>query len=148
MKNLMKIGFLAAAVSLASCSATDDIADNEKQEISPRQGEEVQQVCNINGWTNADHEHNALIVNTMRRESFRLTLVGICDPDWAMHRIAMSNKSGRDCITRGDRIITDANTNRGAFCTVTKIHKWLPLDEEQTQGSDEGKINRIVSDSL
>jgi len=125
MNNLTKILITASMLVLIGCSATSE--ENQATKVtkkSPRQGEEVQRICNINGWSNG--ERNSLIVHKSKRESFKLTLIGMCDAEWAFSKIATSSISGRDCITRGDKIATDANGSRGATCTVMKIHQWLP----------------------
>ena len=132
MNNLIKILIAGCMVLLIGCSTTpvDNQAKTVKK-ISPRQGEEVQRVCNINGWSNG--ERNSLIVHNSKHESYKLSLIGMCDAEWAFSKIAMSSNFGRDCITRGDKIATDANSSRGATCTVMKIHKWLPEKEKSKE---------------
>ncbi|NQZ24614.1 MAG: hypothetical protein HRT53_21545 [Colwellia sp.] len=135
MNNLSNILISGCMILSIGCSTTsEDKQVKTVKKISPRQGEEVQRVCNINGWSNG--ERNSLIVHNSKRESYKLSLIGMCDAEWAFSKIAMSSHFGRDCITRGDKIATDANTSRGATCTVMKIHQWLP-EKEKSENTDE-----------
>jgi len=125
-------------ISITACTNTpvNNQSENTKK-VNPRQGEEVQQVCHINGWNNAVGERNAIIVHDRKRQAYKVSLIGMCDADWAMHKIAMTSKTGRDCLTRGDKIATDATTSRGAACTVMKIHKWLPKQKTSEKVKDQ-----------
>jgi len=130
------------ALSITACTNTPDNKQGDTaKKVSPRQGEEVQQVCHINGWNNAAGERNAIIVHDRKRQAYKVSLIGMCDADWAMHKIALTSKTGRDCLTRGDKVATDASTSRGTACTVMKIHEWLPKQKasEKSETPEEEK---------
>ncbi|MFT5294013.1 MAG: hypothetical protein ACI9YH_000019 [Colwellia sp.] len=138
MNKLKAILIPTCMIIAVGCSTTSEnsLSENTKQ-VSPRQGEEVQRVCNINGWSNAESNKNAIIVHNSRREAYKLSLIGMCDADWAMHKIGMTSKGGRNCLSRGDKIVTDADVSRGAVCTVMKIYHWLPEDQESKKTVEE-----------
>ncbi|OUS23227.1 hypothetical protein A9Q98_15875 [Thalassotalea sp. 42_200_T64] len=127
--------FFAVAL-LSACAATD----NPKQEKAPdiRLGEEVNQICfnrNMDGWRPLEDDNKALIVFDRRRQAYKLDLIGTCDPQWAMLRIATISRGNSSCLSRGDKVITDADMSRHDSCTIMKIHKWHPekLQDEDSQ---------------
>ncbi|MDP5137456.1 DUF6491 family protein [Rheinheimera baltica] len=91
----------------------------------PRIGEEVRQLCftqSISGWRAVDNDRSALLVNMGSNETYKVALVGACDPDWATMGIAVISRAG--CMSAGDKIVTDAQPKRHAACTVSRIYKW------------------------
>ena len=91
----------------------------------PRIGEEVRQLCftqSISGWSAVDNDRSSLLVNMGINETYKVALVGACDPDWATMGIAVISRAG--CMSAGDKIVTDAQPKRHAACTVSRIYKW------------------------
>ena len=119
---------------LGACSSTESTQqETTVKEVSPRQGEEVKRVCNIDGWGQVEGDGKALIVYNSRREAFKLSMIGLCDADWAMSRILIDGNSGANCVGRGSKIATDANFSRSGICTVMKVHQWLPPRVAKTE---------------
>ncbi len=132
---LFKYLMVLACLLLASCASTEPEKELVSIENDPRIGERVNRACfisNMDGWSNVDNDDNALIMTMRRNEQYKLNLLGACDADWAMYRIAIIGKSGSGCIERGDKIKTDANTMRGMSCTIMSINKWHPEKLEKT----------------
>ena len=124
-----KIWMVVLTALVTGCVTSQE----EKVEIplgsDPRVGEEVRQVCftrSLDSWLSVDNDRNALILRMSNRESYKLQLSGICDPDWARTTIAVITRPGSGCLSRGDRIKTDSDTSRGygSACTITGINKW------------------------
>ncbi len=126
----MKTTLLAvvAILGLSAC-ATTDTAEQQPKKIDPRQGDEVNRVClnrNSNGWSALPDEKKSLIVYDSRHNSFKLDMIGTCDTQWAMLRIATISRTASSCLSRGDKVVTDADMNRYDSCTIMKIYKWRP----------------------
>ena len=139
MKNLI-LG-VSLTLLLASCATTEQL--DKPKEIDPRQGEVVSRVCftgNMDGWSTIENDSKALIVYGRRHEPFKLQLIGTCDPEWAMMRIATIQRGGSNCLSRGDKVVTDADMNIHDSCTITKIFKWHPEKLVEAEAEpEEGK---------
>jgi hypothetical protein len=97
----------------------------------PRVGEEVRQICftrSIDSWSDVDNDRNAVILRMNVKDYYKLKISPGCDPQWAMSRIAVISRPGSGCLSRGDRIKTDADPfrGRGMACVITAINKWDP----------------------
>lgn len=117
---------LFCLLAISACSSTPPA---ETKKIDPRQGESVNQICftgSMDGWKPLEDDKKALIVFDRRDDEYKLDLVGTCNPRWAMVRIATVSKSGSNCLSRGDKIFTDASNSSHDSCTIMKIHKWHP----------------------
>ena len=104
----------------------------------PRVGEEVTRVCfarNLDSWQGVDNDRDALILRMNSRESYKLRLSGVCDPDWARTTIAVITRPGTSCFTHGDKIKTDSDTDRGygTACTIVGINRWNADAVKQTE---------------
>lgn len=118
--SILTLLFGCAGSSIQNTTAFDK--DND-----PRIGEEVGQVCHtrsISGWSAVDNDRDALLVKVGNRETYKVDLVGACDPDWAMTGIAVITRGGAGCLSKGDKIVTDAQPKRHSACVITHIHKW------------------------
>lgn len=137
-KNIFKISCCVTALSiLAACTTSEQ--NNEPEKVDPRQGEAVNQICfnrNMDNWSPLEGNRKALIVFDKRDNAFKLDLIGTCDPQWAMLRIATISRGNSSCLSRGDKIITDADMSRHDSCTIMKIHKWHP---EKLENKDDKK---------
>ncbi|KGJ89235.1 DUF6491 family protein [Thalassotalea sp. ND16A] len=130
-----RVIFFAVAL-LSACAATEQAKEEKTPDI--RQGEAVNQICfnrNMDGWRPLEDDNKALIVFDRRRQAYKLDLIGTCDPQWAMMRIATISRGSSSCLSRGDKVITDADMSRHDSCTIMKIYKWHPekLNDEGTQ---------------
>jgi len=138
MNKLVHILMVSSVLFISGCSLTPE--NNERSnanEVDPRQGEEVQRVCNIDSWGQIDGNGKALIVYDSRRQAYKLSMIGLCDADWAMSRILIDGNSGNNCVGRGSKIATDANFARGGACTVMKVHQWLPKENKEQESEQE-----------
>jgi hypothetical protein len=140
MNKLIPILLPTCMILTAACTTTTSVDQDENtKKVSSRIGEAVQRVCNIDSWNNVEGEKNALIIYNNKREIYKVSLIGMCDPDWAMQKIGMTSKGGRNCLSRGDKIVTDADVSRGAVCTVMKINHWLPIEAKSEKATTEEK---------
>jgi hypothetical protein len=131
MKKLLTTFLIMVPVLLAACASTPDDSTEIPLDSDPRIGEEVNQVCfarNLDSWQNVDNDGRAVILKMNNRETFKATLSGVCEPDWATVGIAVITRPGSNCISRGDRLKTDGDTARGygSACTISHIYKWNP----------------------
>lgn len=134
----------AALLMAAACQSTGDdqsasangteIADAEPD---VRQGEEVSRICfssQIRGWR--EHGDKAVIVEKGVREEFLIELIGTCRPDDAFLQIGLVSRSGFNCLTRGDTLLTDDSL--GGRCTIRRMYEWNEdAGEEATPESNE-----------
>ena len=146
---------ILSTLFLSACAITDD--NKEPEKIDPREGETVNQICfagRMDGWSPLEGDNKALIVYDRRNEAYKLTLVGTCDPQWAMMRIATVSRGSSSCLSRGDKVITDADMDRYDNCTIMRINKWHPekleVEEKlnQKQGEKEDKENKDDSTKI
>ncbi|WNC67969.1 DUF6491 family protein [Thalassotalea nanhaiensis] len=118
---------IALLLLLTACASTEQ--SQKDKPVDPRQGEAVNQICftgNMDGWSPLEGDNKALIVFDRRDDAYKLDLVGTCDPQWAMMRIATVSRGASNCLSRGDKIFTDAGMSRHDSCTIMKIYKWHP----------------------
>ncbi|MDG1731749.1 MAG: DUF6491 family protein [Thalassotalea sp.] len=138
-KIMLKNILLVSSVSLLSaCAVNPD--DAQPKKVDPRQGEEVNQVCfnrTMDSWSPIEGENKALIVFDRRKEQYKLDLIGTCDPEFAMMRIATVSRGSSSCLSRGDKVITDADMDRHDSCTIMGIYKWHPEKEEKNKQEDD-----------
>ena len=123
-----KIIIACLTMSLISACANND-ESKEPKKIDPRQGEEVNQICfnrNMDGWSPLEGNNKAILVTDRKRDEYKLDLIGTCDPQWAMMRIATISRGNSSCLSRGDKIVTDADMNMQDSCTIMRIYKWHP----------------------
>jgi len=131
MKKLLIGLMIVSPVLFAGCAPTPDNRVKIPLDSDPRIGEEVTQVClyrDIASWNSVDNDRKAVIVKLTNRDTYKLKLSGICNPDWADLRMAVIARGGSNCLSPGDRIKTDGDPSqgRGSECTILKIHKWNP----------------------
>ena len=118
------LAFLSACTSLPPES-------NREVEVSPRQGEEVKQICfssSINGWREVNGERSSVILTKGVSEEYKLDLSGICDLTYAFNSIATRTR-GSSCLTRGDDIIFNDGLSGINRCMIKKIYTWNPAEE-------------------
>ena len=114
---------------ISACSSTESKKELVSVENDPRIGDEVKSVCSIRsirGWQHVDNDRDALIVNMPRDKSYKLSLMGFCDAEWAMTKIAVVSKTGSQCMHRGDKVLTDSDVMSSGACTIHKIQEWYP----------------------
>lgn len=130
MKKLLVVTLSLLPMWLTGCATQEDKLviplDND-----PRIGEEVKQVCftsNIHSWSDVDNDRHAVVLRANVRDYYKLKITPGCDPQWAMSTIAIITRPGSGCLSRGDRIKTDADPFRGygTACLITAINKWNP----------------------
>ncbi|WP_448547255.1 DUF6491 family protein [Thalassotalea fusca] len=123
---------------IAACATTEN-QPTVAIEDDPRIGPEVDRACSIRhirGWSQVDNDRNALVVNLSHKKSYKLSLVGACQPEWANFAIGIENKIASHCITKHDKLYTDSQDFKGLHCRITKIQEWYPDKlKEQTQES-------------
>lgn len=126
MKHTISSLILAAA-ALGACESTagmDKAAATT--EPDPRQGEQVKSLCftgSINGWSEAPHLDDAVILTKGVRDKYLVTTRGVCDIDQAFINIGLETGLGSSCLRRGDKIHTDSDFIPGA-CYVDQIFEW------------------------
>ena len=141
---------VTAAVALSACSTTDSIAEKKPVvsiENDPRIGAEVDRVCTIRhvrGWQDVDNDKDALVVNLINKKSYKLTLAGGCNADWARYRIMIENKTGSHCISRFDRVYTDSQDMAGLHCQITKIEEWYPDKLVEAEQGGEKQVDKQI----
>ncbi|WOH39465.1 DUF6491 family protein [Thalassotalea fonticola] len=143
---LHKILIVTLALSLVSACVSNS-ETKEPQQPDPRQGEEVNQICfnrTMDSWSPLEGENKALLVYDSRNDPYKLDLIGTCDPEWAMMRIATVSRGASNCLSRGDKIITDADMDRHDSCTIMKIYKWHP---EKLENKDDSNKKEEVDDN-
>jgi len=137
MKSLKVLLSILLVIQLSACTSSEPIkAPKYDKDNDPRIGEKVTQVCftsSISGWSEVDNDRSALIVHFGNKESYKVDLVGACQADWAMMSIALVSRTNSSCLSIGDKLFTDAQTNRHASCRITGIHEWdvNPGDSEE-----------------
>ena len=115
---------------LSACTSVPP-ESNREVEVSPRQGEEVKQICfasSINGWREVDGERSSVILTKGVSEEYKLDLSGICDLTYAFNSIATRTR-GSSCLTRGDDIIFNDGLSGINRCMIKKIYTWNPAEE-------------------
>lgn len=148
LKNLLLLTF---SIFVSACAVNPDNAEPKK--VDPRQGEAVNQVCfnrSMDSWSTIKGDNKALVVYDRHKKQYKLDLIGTCDPQFAMLRIATVSRTGSSCLSKGDKVITDADTDIHDSCTIMGIYKWHPEKAENTQKNEEIKttptnVNRSES---
>ena len=122
---------------LSACTSLPP-ESNREVEVSPRQGEEVKQICfasSINGWREVDGERSSVILTKGVSEEYKLDLSGICDLTYAFNSIATRTR-GSSCLTRGDDIIFNDGLSGINRCMIKKIYKWNPAEEAEADNTE------------
>lgn len=137
-------------MALAGC-ATPDSSARSDAEPDPRQGERVSQLCftqGINGWSEAPGMRDAIILTKGVRDRYLVTTSGVCDVDDAFYQIGFQERFGSSCLSRGDKIYTDATFSVGA-CYIREIYEWNEdAVEDETDVDDAQSDTDIDDDSL
>lgn len=132
--NLSIIGLLSGCAGSSEQAKSQYAIDND-----PRVGEEVRQVCHtrsIRSWSNVDNDRDALLVHLNNNRTYKVSLIGACDPDWAMFEIAVITRTGSGCMSAGDRIVTDAQPERRSSCSISRIYEWHEEVKENNTPSE------------
>ena len=122
---------------LSACTSLPP-ESNREVEVSPRQGEEVKQICfasSINGWREVDGERSSVILTKGVSEEYKLDLSGICDLTYAFNSIATRTR-GSSCLTRGDEIVFDDGLSGINRCMIKKIYTWNPAEEAEADNTE------------
>ena len=122
---------------LSACTSVPP-ESNREVEVSPRQGEEVKQICfasSINGWREVDGERSSVILTKGVSEEYKLDLSGICDLTYAFNSIATRTR-GSSCLTRGDDIIFNDGLSGINRCMIKKIYTWNPAEEADADNNE------------
>ena len=130
------LSITAFVMGCASSSEQGQIQYDKNND--PRVGEQVRQICHsrsVSGWSSVDNDRNALLMHMGNNETYKVSLIGACDPDWAMMGIAVISRGGSSCISAGDKIVTDAQPKRRSACSISRIYQWH--DEVDTTEQDE-----------
>lgn len=131
---------LSLVALLAGCASSDKQAEARfDKNNDPRVGEEVRQVCytrSISGWSDVDNDRDALLVHLGNNRSYKVSLVGACDPDWAMIGIGVISRTGSGCMGTGDRIVTDAQPERRSACSINRIYEWHADAGKEAKNTD------------
>jgi len=127
------------AILLSGCAATP----KDEETPAPRDyriGEEVRQLCfvsSISSWSSIKEERNAVLVHMDNRKVYRLQLIGACRADWAMMSIGFVSRTSSNCLSRGDKLITDAQRVGNESCTIVRINEWNPQAGEAPESAGE-----------
>jgi hypothetical protein len=129
MKDYLMILLFMVSALLTGCATSQDDKAKIPLDSDPRVGEEVQQVCftrDLDGWQSVDNDRKAVILRMNNGETFKLKLIGGCDPRSADLNLAVKTSTGSGCFSPGDKVKTDGDLSRGdgPGCKVTSIHKW------------------------
>ena len=140
MKPVKMLVNLSLVALLTGCASSSEQAKSRyDKNHDPRVGEEVGQVCHtrsIRGWSNVDNDRDALLVHLNNNRTYKVSLIGACDPDWAMIEIAVITRTGLGCMGTGDRIVTDAQPERRTSCSISRINEWHSDIEENSTPSE------------
>ena len=145
--NTMVLSLMAAWMTGCATSTEPETVLFDKLN-DPRIGEKVSQVCftrSIQSWSQVDNDRNALIVIMNDKKSYKVTMAGACDPDWARIGIAVISRGSSNCFGPGDRIATDAQVSRRASCTITRVHAWDP-DAKLNDDSEEHENEQVENE--
>lgn len=131
MKYILTLVIIVITSLTTGCAATDN-TDTVNYNNDPRVGDSIDRVCfnkSISGWSDVDNDNSALLVHFGVNRSYKVKLVGMCESNWAMTRIAVVSRLGSSCMSTGDKIVTDAQLGS---CTITDIFEWhaQPNDKE------------------
>ena len=127
---------ISTVLVLSACSTTNN---NTPKEIDVRQGEEVNQICftrELDNWDTIAGNNKALIVKDRKDVEYKLDLVGTCNPSNATFAIGTVTKGPRNCLGKGDEVITDLDTAIPANCTIMGIYLWHPEKLEANKESE------------
>src|SRR5210317_1935923 len=137
MKDDLIIRVFVVSALLTGCATTQDDKAKIPLDSDPRVGEEVQQVCfvrDLDGWQNVDNDRKAVILRMRNRETFKLKLVGSCDPGFANLHLAVDTSPGTGCFSAGYKVKTGGEASRGyGLCKITSIHRWDAMALSKTE---------------
>ncbi len=126
----------ALAVILLTACASPPAAETADARPDPRQGEEVNNICftqQIRNWR--ENDRRSIIVEVGVRDEYKLELMGTCQPQDAFMSVGLvSRVGGGSCLTRGDKLVTDARYNDGS-CSIRRIYKWNKDAGKETPAS-------------
>ena len=142
MKGYLIILLFMVSALLTGCAATQDDKAKIPLGSDPRVGEEVQQVCfirDLDGWQNVDNDRKAVILRMNNGETFKLKLIGGCNPSIWDLSLAVRTNSASGCFSPGDMVKTDGDITRGygSECKVTSIHKWDAQAVSKTEKAEQ-----------
>ena len=142
MKDDLIIRVFVVSALLTGCATTQDDKAKIPLDSDPRVGEEVQQVCfvrDLDGWQNVDNDPKAVIMRMNNGETFKLKLIGGCDPSIFDLSIRIETIPGSGCYSPGDKVKTDGDMTRGygSECRVTSIHKWDAQAVSKTEKAEQ-----------
>ena len=142
MKEYLIILLFMVSALLTGCATTQDDKAKIPLDSDPRVGEEVQQVCfirDLDGWQNVDNDRKAVILRMNNGDTFKLKLIGGCDPGFADLNLVVKTSSGSGCYSPGDKVKTDGDISRGygSECKVTSIHKWDAQAVSKTEKAEQ-----------
>ena len=142
MKDYLIILLFMVSALLTGCAMIQDDKAKIPLDSDPRVGEEVMQVClvrDLDGWQNVDNDPKAVILRMNNGATFKLKLIGGCDPSFADLSLAVKTSSGSGCFSPGDKVKTDGDITRGygLECKVTSIHKWDAQAVSKTEKAEQ-----------
>ncbi|MCG8440261.1 MAG: DUF6491 family protein [Caulobacterales bacterium] len=141
MKRLALVS--AAAAIVAGCQTIAQAPEPDPELaalVEARQGEEVDRICftrSINNWRALGRD--SLLLEKGVNDWFKVDVSGTCDPKFAFEFIALSPRGGSSCLTRGDRIDTDASPPRG-FCLISRMYRWDETAEVPAPAEAEAEV--------
>ena len=142
MKDYLIILLFMVSALLTGCAMVQDDKAKIPLDSDPRVGEEVQHVCfvrDLDGWRNVDNDRKAVILRMNNGDTFKLKLIGGCDPSFADLNLVVKTISKSGCYSPGDKVKTDGDISRGygAECKVTSIHKWDAQAVSKTEKAEQ-----------
>ncbi|WP_371186536.1 DUF6491 family protein [Thalassotalea maritima] len=115
------------ALTLSACASNYAHNSNLVNDTSERQ--QISKVCfasNLDAWHQIKSaSHNSIIVED-QQQTYQLNLIGSCDPKWPDFRVNTISRSAANCLSRGDKIITNAYYDGYKSCVISSIHVWQP----------------------
>ena len=86
-----------------------------------------------------DNDSKAVILRMNNSETFKLKLIGGCDPSIFDLGLRVKTIPGSGCFSPGDKVKTDGDVSRGygSRCKVTSIHKWDAQAVSKTEKAEQ-----------
>ena len=138
MKKLLIGLMIISPVLFVGCASAPDNKVEIPLDSDPRVGEEVRGVCfarEMDGWQDVDNDRKAIILRMNNGETFKLKLLGGCNPAFANSDLAIIDSTKEGCFTPRDKVRTGSDPR--LECIVTSIHKWDAKAVSETEKAEQ-----------
>ena len=66
-----------------------------------------------------------MIIEKGFKEEYKLDLIGVCNPNDAFTSIGLISRfGGGNCLSTGDKLVTDDRFSGGGPCSIQRIYEW------------------------